>query len=228
MGQAVPAGHVRLINADAKLDRTFLLGEEPPKVTGGVGGWEIVARPRQVSMTLWQGVEPYQVELSIMLDGLIGQLSQEPAIRELLAAGRGDDEAEPSTWEIRGVPAVSAAADEWVLNSAEPGDTVLRRTNDFSRVRQSYALTFVEHVPAEYVQLRAKARQGARGKSALYTVRKGDTPASIARKRRRKWTEIRDLNRSLHLKANTNLKDGTRIRVPVATATKKRKKAGKR
>lgn len=174
-------------------------------------------------MTIWQGNEPYQLDLSVMLDDLPGATSVEPAIRELLAAGRGDEESEPSTWTILGLP--SLPADEWVLNGAEPGDQVIRR-HDASRIRQSYTLTFVEYMPPTYVQIRAKARQGAKAKTITYTVHRGDTPASIARKRRCKWTDLRTLNPGVVKKANQNLKDGSRIRVPVLRA--KRKKAAKR
>jgi hypothetical protein len=220
MGQGVPPGHVRLICSDPRYDRTVLLGAEAPKISGGVGGWETVARPRQVGMTIWQGTEPYQLELPVLFDGFATGRSREPAIRELLAAARGDDESEPSTWEIRGIPWLPA--DEWILNGAEPGDQVIRRNSDFSRIRQSYTLTFVEYVPPTYVQLRAKARQGAKAKTVMYRVRRGDTPASVARKRRCKWTDLRTLNQSVITRANQSLKDGSRIRVPVLKAAAKK------
>lgn len=227
----VPPGYVRLRCSDPKFDQTFLLGEEPPKLTGGVGGWEAVTRPRQIAMTVWNGTDPYQLEVNVVLNGYTGAYegggsSQEPAIRTLLAAGRGDDESEPSTWDIDGIPWIPAS--EWVLNAVEPGDMVIRRRSDFSRTRQDYVLTFLEHVPPEFVQLRAKARQGAKSKTTLYTVKRGDTPASIARKRRCKWTDLRTLNqsaiRSANQKpgANPNYKVGSRVRVPVLKAARKK------
>lgn len=226
MADDVASGWVRLTCSDPKFDRTFRLGVDPPKVSGGVGGWEIVTRPRQVGMTVWQGVEPYTLELPILMDGYGRRRhSQEPAIRELLAAGRGDDESEPSTWEIQGLPwSLGTEVDEWVLNGAEPNEQVLRRTGDFSRVRQGYTLTFVEYVPPELVSIRRKARQGAKGKTTLYTVRRGDTPAGIARRRRCQWKDLRQLNPGVVKSANQNLKDGSRIRVPVLKKAKARKR----
>jgi len=211
---------------DPKYDQTFLLGEEPPKITGGVGGWEAVTRPRQVAMTIWNGTDLYQLELNVILNGYDptiegGGNSQEPAIRGLLAAARGDDESAPSTWNIDGIPWLPT--DEWVLNAVEPGDMVIRRRSDFSRARQDYVLTFLEYSSPEFVQLRAKARQGAKAKTTSYTVKRGDTPASVARRRRCKWTDIRDLNKTVVTKGATQaLKPGTRIRVPVMKAAKKR------
>lgn len=218
---AVAAGYVRLTCSDPKFDRTFLLAEDSPKLTDAVGGWEIVTRPRQIAMTVWQGSNPCQLEVAVILDGYAAGVSQEPAIRELVAAGRGDEESEPSPWTIDGIPWLPA--DEWVLNAVEPGDRVIRRTSDFSRVRQDYVLTFLEYVPPEYVQLRAKARQGAKAKTTSYTVKKGDTPASVARKRRCKWTDIRDLNKTVVTKgAKQALRAGSRIRVPVLKAGRRK------
>jgi hypothetical protein len=226
MSQGVPTGQVRLINQDAKFDQTLLLGETPPKVTGGGDLWDIVERPRQVAMTVYKGRQPFQVDLQVMLNGLNplveqGGLSQEPVLRDLLDAMTGDDEHEPSPWEIRGVPEINDIP-EWVLQTAEPGDHQIRRRTDFSRSRQDYTLTFIEYTPPTYVQLRAKARQGSKGKTTLYVVKKGDTPASIARKRRCKWTDLRTINASLITRANQNLRDGSRIRVPVLKQTKKK------
>jgi len=226
MAQGIPTGQVRLINQDAKFDQTLLLADTPPKVTGGSDLWEIVDRPRQVSMTVYKGRAPFQVELAVLLNGLNplveqGGYSQEPVIRGLLAAMTGDDESEPSTWEIQGVPEVNDIP-EWVLQTAEPGDHVIRRRTDFSRTRQDYVLTFLEYTPPTYVQIRAKARQGAKGKTTLYVVKRGDTPASVARKRRCKWTDLRTLNQSVITRANQNLRDGSRIRVPVLNQSKKR------
>lgn len=231
MGQGVPNGQVRLINQDAKFDATLPLAAEVPKLTGGDDLWDIVERPRQVAMTVYKGRNPYQLELPVLLNGFNplveqGGYSQEPVIRDLLDAMTGDDEQEPSTWEVRGIP--SLPVDEWVLNTCEPGDQVIRRNTDFSRTRQSYTLTFVEYTPPTYVQLRAKARQGAKAKTTLYTVKRGDTPATVARKRRCKWTDLRTLNQSVVKRANQNLKDGSRIRVPVLKASKKKATKTKR
>jgi hypothetical protein len=205
-------------------DRTMLLGADPPKLTDGVGGWATVDRPRQTAMTIWGGNPPYSLELPVVLDGLAGRVNQEPVIAELLVAGRGDQESEPSTWTIDGIPWLPAT--EWVLNGAEPGDMVLRQPGNFTRVRQNYTLTFLEYVAPDYALVRGKALQGV-GPSTLYRVKHHDTPASIARKRRVSWTVLRQLNPKVITAANQNLKDGSRIRVPVLRQPAK-KKAAKR
>ena len=211
---SVPSGYVRLQCTRPEFDRTVLLGADAPRVTEGVGGWDTVERPRQTAMTVWGGNPPYQLELPVVFDGHPA-LSQEPPIRELLAAGRGNEDSEPSPWTIDGIPWLPA--DQWVLNGAEPGDLMLRRTDDFNRVRQSYTLAFLEYVPPAYAKVRGKALQG-HGPTTLYSVKKGDTPASIARRRRINWTVLRQLNSTGSHKitsANQKLTAGWRIRVPI-------------
>lgn len=49
-------------------DLYFFLGEGVPTPTGGVGGWSMQARPNDVSITDWPGVEPWQIDVPILLD----------------------------------------------------------------------------------------------------------------------------------------------------------------
>jgi hypothetical protein len=225
----VPAGWVRLTCSDPPLDALALMGEDSPHYTAGFGGWEITQRPRQVGMTTWQGTEPLELELGIVLDGLNGHHSQERVLRKLYAVARGDDESPPGVLRVRGIP---LAADRWVIDSLELGDAI-RRRSDGALIRQALTLTLREYVPPHYLQLRKGALSRAKGKTKLVTVKRGDTPATLARKHRCKWTEIRALNKTAHppkqpWKANSNLKDGSKVRVPVATTHERKAKGSLR
>lgn len=213
----VPPGWVRLTCDDPAADLTLLLGAEPPKITGGLGGWEVTARPRQVGMTTWQGSEPFQLSLSVMLDGYATSTSVEDPLRQLVAVARGDDESPPGVVTVEGIP---SPAPEWVLEALEFGDPILSASAE--RVRQPLGLTLREYVPPTYLQLRKGALQGAKGKTRVVTARDGDTPAKVARRQHCPWTELRDLNPTLVRKANQALKRGTKLRAPVA-ARKDRK-----
>lgn len=230
----VPKHYVRLYCDDPPLDTLALLGAETPRYSGGFGGWEVVARPRQVGMTIWQGTEPLELELAIILDGFrkgrrasngtFANVSQESVLAKLYAVARGDDESPAGIVRVFGLP---LAADKWVIDSLELGDAILASNGE--RVRQSLSLTLREYVPPQYVQLRRHALGGDKGKTTLVTVRKGDTPAKIARKRHCKWTDIRRLNQNTAppkqpWKANSELKDGTKVRVPVADARDRKAK----
>ena len=58
MARVVPPGWVRLTCDDPAADLPMLLGSEPPRLTGGFGGWEITARPQQTGMTTWRARSP--------------------------------------------------------------------------------------------------------------------------------------------------------------------------
>lgn len=213
----LPHGAVRISCDDPSANLILALGAESPKITGGVGGWEITGRPRQVSMTTWAGVEPFQVALSVMLDGYAAGRSVESELRTLVAIARGDGESQPGLCRVTGI---ALPVDRWVIEAMEVGDALLG--SDGERTRQPLTLTLREYVPPSYLQLRRSATQGAKGKTKVISSRKGDTPAAIARRQRCAWTAIRDLNLATVHKASQVLKTGTRLRVPVAAARTRR------
>jgi hypothetical protein len=219
-----PPGHVRIYCADPPRSLTVLLGPEPVKLTAGGGGWETVARPHQVGMTLWQGSEPYALQLPLMLDDYPERGSVEAAVRVLNRLARGDDDSEPGIVEIGGVP---LPVEEWVIESLDYGDPI-RAPSDMRLLRQPITLNLREYVPPEYVQLRRRALVKPRRKTRVVTVKKGDTPAKISRRVHCKWTALRELNPGVIRKANQKVghkgdrfKVGMKLRAPVAPAPKK-------
>jgi hypothetical protein len=215
----VRPGWVRITCDDPAANLVLRLGTEPPKVTGGLGGWEVTARPRQVAMTTWAGTEPFQVSLSLMLDGYAADSSVERSLRRLVTVARGDDESPPGVVRVTGIPLPVEAG--WVLEAVEFADPILRGTatrNGASgeRLRQPLTLTLREYVPPSYLQLRKGALAGAKTKTRVVTARKGETVAHLARRQHCKWTELRALNPKLIRKANQALKAGTKVRAPVA------------
>jgi LysM domain len=226
-----PPGHVQIYCADPPRSLIALLGPDPIKQTGGGGGWELVGRPHQTSMTLWQGGEPYAFALPLMLDDFPERGSVERAVRVLERLHRGDDDSEPGIIEIGGVP---LPADEWVIESLEYGDPI-RAPSDLRLLRQPITLALREYVPPEYVQLRRRALVKARRKTKVVTVKKGDTPAKIARRVKCKWTALRELNPGVVKKANQKVgaagdkfKVGMKLRVPVKPESRKGKGKGDR
>jgi hypothetical protein len=226
----LPPGHVQIYCADPPRSLVVLLGSDPVKLTGGGGGWETVARPHQVGMTLWQGGDPFALQLPLMLDDFPERGSVEAAMRVLHRLARGDDDSEPGILEIGGVP---LPADEWVIESLDYGDPI-RGDNGLRLLRQPVTLALREYVPPEYVQLRRRALVKARPKTRVVLVKKGDTPAKIAHRCHCKWTALRDLNPGVVKRANQKVahtgdkfKVGMKLRAPVAKphhkkATKRR------
>lgn len=50
-------------------DVLLFLGDGEIMPSGGGGGWEEIARPRDVAITHWAGMSPWRLEVPIMLDG---------------------------------------------------------------------------------------------------------------------------------------------------------------
>jgi hypothetical protein len=206
----VAPGFVRLTCDDPSLNIVVRLGEDPVQVTAGAGGWE---------MTVWNGVEPVQVSLPLMFDGYAAGSSQEKYLRKLFTVARGDDDSPPGVLSVEGV---YLPADEWVVEGVDYGTPILATT--MNRLRQPLTLTLREYVPPSYLKLRRRSLSAPKNKTKVITTRKGDTPASIARRQHCKWTDLRQLNPKAVTKANQKLKTGTKLRVPVAKTTTKKAK----
>lgn len=224
----VPSGYVRLTCADPACVVTALIGPDGVGITGGYGGWTVIDRPREVSMTVWEGIAPFELTLSLMLDAYAAGLSQEPVLRALNRVARGDRESAPGIVTLDGIP--SLPVDEWVIQSMEFGEPI-RRTGDMHRTRQPVTIGLTEYVPPEYL-LRKKTTKDPSSKTVILKATKGDTLAKIAKRRKIKsWVDIWKLNKGFQRKANAVIKTGTQVRVPATKlASNKRgnRKGGQR
>ena len=217
-----PPGCVQIYCADPPRGLIVLLGAEPVKLTGGGGGWDIVNRPAQTSMTLWAGSEPYTLQLPVMLDDYPERGSVERAMRVLNRLVKGDDDSPPGVVEIGGIP---LPVDEWVIDGIDYGDPI-RAVDDMRLLRQPVTLTLREYVPPEYVRLRRRSLVKPKRKTQGRRSSKRATRRRRSRKRFKcKWTALRELNPKIVRKAGqvakpkTNkaakFKVGIKIRVPV-------------
>lgn len=216
-------GRIRLSCSNPPLNAVMYLGPDPPKLSGGFGGWETTPRPRAVGMTTWSGVPPFVLELNVLLgrQDLDAEVSVERRIRRLIDVARGTEDHPPGIVFVDGIPGLPA--DRWVIDGLDFGDVI--RDRDMERIRQVITISLLEYQPPEYETLRRGSLARARPKVVKYTVKKGDTPAKIARNHRCKWTDIREVNRKgLIKKANQDLKDGSKINVPMKRPEKKPKK----
>lgn len=228
----VRSGRVRITCGDPDFRIDGWLGPDSPKYTGGFGGWNVTPRPRQIGMVTYDGVEPITLEFQLLWDGVLGtghrrrprrhSNSVEPYIRELLAVVRGDKESDPGIVRVEGIP--SLPTKRWVITNVEFGDAI-RRESDMHRIRLLLNFTLLEYVPPKYEKLRKRAFGKDLGKTVTHTVKTGETPSIIAKRRHCKWTDIRRLNQAVVRSANQKLKKGTRIRVPVRKTPKSSKKS---
>lgn len=229
---ALLPGRVRITCDDPELQLEGWLGPDSPRLTGGFGGWNVTGRPRQVGMTTWDGVDPFELSFQLLWDGLLGpmrrrprrsQYSVEPDLRDLVAVVRGDGESDPGIIGVEGIP--SLPADRWVVKDVQFGDAI-RRESDMHRVRLMMDFTLLEFVPPHYEPVSRKAFGRNKGKTVVINTKDGDTPMRIAKRRHCRWTDLRQLNQDVIKSANQHLHKGTKIRVPVIkkAVSKHRKK----
>ena len=205
-----PPGYVHLTCPDPPLDITVRLGPEPVKYTSGFSGWSVIERPGQTSMTIWNGTEPYLLQVGLMFDGFATDRRVWPELNALYHVARGDGESPAGILTVDGIPLPQP---EWVIESIEMGDPI--RDAKMFATRHPAVLQLRQYVPPEFANLRKRALAPAKGKTKIVKAKKGVTPAKIAKRFHCKWHELRGRNGLTLRKANQEIKAGTPIRVPV-------------
>lgn len=219
------------------LSVSVMLGPEAPRITGGYGGWEKVARPRRQSLTRWIGRDPLQQTISIMFDKFANGESVENEIAKLetmaFPRDRGDS---PPVIRIHNEDGAEGAALHtevpWVIDNIDWGES--SRTRKGFRTRQAATVYLLRYVPDEYAKpapppKKNRNKHGKKGRNSqsplsmpgqsspiLYVVKEGDTLTSIAARELddwRLWIQIADAN---GLRDPDFLTLGQRIRMPDA------------
>jgi LysM repeat protein len=182
---------------------TAILGQTPAQVTDGFGGWDVVDRPRRVSMTQWNGRKPFQITLPLIFDGWIndagGYESQESSIQQLIwmslprqkktTKGRTQTSYDdPTTVNIYGaIPFSGITNNNWVISNLDFGDNaiwMMLATEGASvrpvRVRQDVTVTLLQYVDPDRVVVQG-ANQGLSPRPiGPYIVKSGDTLRKLA------------------------------------------------
>jgi len=212
------AQYITLISTDPPVAVRALRGDTPPVPVGGFGGWSLVARPRRKSLTQWQGIDPFQLQLSLVLDGVRGDRSVEAdcLTLEQMAQPVGPRLAPPVVTVVGVVPHPEL---DYVIGDGNAGgglswDAAPIYSRSGYRIQQKVTVTLLEYVAADRVAATpaaARARQASAASSAsaaaaaggkapaarAYTVRSGDTLTSIAARllgSASRWTELATLN----------------------------------
>lgn len=222
---------VVLSSANPAISVRLPLDATPPAVTGGYGGWEMVARPRRAALTQWKGREPFTATIAFVLGSLVGDdpPSQEVSISRLerLALPNPNPGGEPPVVRARGTMPHSDL--EWVIQIIEWGDSDRNRRGE--RIVQHGVVTLWRYTADDRIQLmpaaaeiRRKTAESERalaakkgGKTAskkLYYAKSGDTLSSIAADQlgsHKRWKEIGDLN---NIRDDKSVVEGQEIRLP--------------
>lgn len=204
------------------------LGHGSPQQSGHVGGWEVVSREQRKALTSWRGREPMRTTFSVLFDTLDDpsegqELEREIRVLEKLAGiGIGNREPPVVRFNSRGLiphDFKDAPQNRWVVDALEWGEAI--RNNRGHRIRQEATITLLEYVDDEYLEKARKKRDNKKSKDKCsgankkrYTVKKGDTLMSIAKKQYGRadcWKAIAKLNK---IRDPRSLKIGKRLRLP--------------
>lgn len=152
-------------------------GEGPPTIVGGGARYTIIERPRRVSIVQWAGDDPYKMDVPILLDGWSSNTNIENDIARINQMRRSPgDLVPPVTLLIDGALPVHGA--RWVVEDLTWGGLVIWKTdkqgNGF-RVRQDCLVHLLQYSTENTLSVK-KPSTGM----TLYTVKTGDTMASIA------------------------------------------------
>lgn len=148
-------GEVTFRTTAPRLTVTCWLGADPPKPTGGYGGWDIVERPRRVGLTQWNGREPIQMDVPIVIDGFKHNDSVEYEITKLERMALPFIKEPP---EVKLIGSAVPHSDlDWVIQDIEWGTDVIRIGNG-DRVRQDAVVKLISKVDVDKVKLRAAVK----------------------------------------------------------------------
>lgn len=204
---------------------TVMLGDTPPSVPSGYGGWTVISRERRVGLTQWRGKDPLRMAIPVIFDGLGDKTSQEVPISHLsrmaLPPTTGG---EPPTVKISGVGLPKPGPTVWVIENLQWGANVIQELSQngvMCRLRQDCIVNLLQYVADDRVALKNVGVGGVAATGASkggwpqqYVVKTGDTLQKIAALKygsSSKWKKIADAN---GIRDGSTLKKGTTLRIP--------------
>lgn len=155
---------IRAVNPDRPPITLHLVG--PDQLTGGVGAWETLSRPRRRDAVEWTGTTAFTYVLPLLLDGMEHRpgvdISVEADCWALLdwASEATKKTDQPCIVKISG-PLQPPAGIRWVITGIEWGDKVRNRAG--RRVQQYVTLTLRQYVEAAVLKGPAAKSKHHRG-----------------------------------------------------------------
>lgn len=233
-------GEIEFSTATPEMRVVAKLGQALPQITAGYGGWQLVERPRRQSLTQWQGREPLQLAVQIILDKfrvrqeLTGpqfqfvsesvELEISKLERMALPPANGK---EPPVVRCNGDVPYGDPDLDWIIESLEWGACI--RAAAGRRVRQEATVVMRRYVEPVFVKLgnAAEARRQASlsktisrkkkkstNRTTMAYVQNDDTLITIAVREYGDptlWREIADAN---DIRDPKSVVPGQRIRLP--------------
>ena len=179
-----PRDHIEL-RAQGRPGLRFLarLGDGPAVPSGGVGGWEVVGRPRRRPLTAWRGTpDPQRLSIPVLIDGWPNGSVEDECNTLMVMGGLTGDDREPPLLTLAGdVPYnISRRPNlHWVIEGLDWG-AFNRRDGDDARVRQAVTINLM--VPEEDDRIKRLKPRRSSERVQTITAPKGSTYEKIAAK----------------------------------------------
>lgn len=214
-------GKVTLRSSDRRHTLTTWLGPNQPTISGGVGGWSEIQRPRKPGVVEWTGTAPLKGSLELFLDGwgAARNINAELGVLRALAPMRPSTQ--PPVFYVLGCAQIPSTV-PWTANGLDLSDWVLR-ASDGQPSRVTATVSLIEYRIGDVVTRSSPAKRskdrngsGSKGKARTYTVRRGDTLGGIAAKTlgsASKWTALAKAN---GLRDPNKLKVGQVLKLPTS------------
>lgn len=221
-------GTFKIWSLDKRIVFESNLGDGPAIVTEGYAGWQIVQRPKEVGLTVWQGRNPIAIEIPFMLDFLPlwettfkdkpGKKCENQVTNLERLCGIGGH-ARPSICFVDGGGLIPHdytiyKGNRWVIEQLTWDKQMEVRSKTYGRrLRCGGVITIRQYLtPSEILQ-----RIGPKDRAVKprhYRVKTGDTLEKIAAWAyldANQWKKIANAN---HMRDPRSLKAGDKIRIP--------------
>jgi hypothetical protein len=130
--------------------RFHMDGDDEP--AGGIGGWEVIDRPRRRGAAEWVGVRPWALALPLYTDGHDVRPGVNHSVEQKIAdliqlAYKVPGGFQPPILEVTGPVRVPRPGMRWVIEDIRWGEQ--ERRSDQQRIYQTMTVLLLEHVTAE-------------------------------------------------------------------------------
>ena len=168
---------LHLVSVDGDLDLKVAMGDGPATPTAGIAGYETVARRRRKAMTAFAGLEPFQQDVPVLLDGYADNESVERQLERLEEFG--------GATRFKAEGPIHRSGEVYVMGDEPDFGEAIRNPRGVL-VRQRLTLKLMEYVPATYAGKKRDTRRAGRvSQQAIpltYDTMDGDTLWMIAAK----------------------------------------------
>lgn len=200
-----------------------MLGDGAAK-PAGAGGWNVIARPKKIGFTIWDGQDPETMVIPVMFDGLARETSVEADVAMMRAIMRTPVGPLKQPSPVRFTGPLPGTSLPWVIQEFAEGE-IIRRQRDGQMIRCTAEISLLQYVEADVLlsskSSPAKASNDRKATTAAkpkasrsYTVKRGDTLSKIAASQLGSYKRASEIAKLNNLRDPNSLKVGQVLRLP--------------